>query len=213
MILKKEDLSEKYGISAYAWKYKKQDVLDHLRDFMDITEIHTSSGRYVYEVSSPLPQSIPPLPRHSNSNQKKLDYENYTLAALGSTFQFNSKTKIAREAIQDFGYKKYGHSSERNIRQRYIKEPFNKYGEKQPNSEAWVWYSTYEPLTTEELTRWKVIMQEEHISEEEQANAFRKFACDIDISEEISYYKKAMKRFKEEYQDIPIKIRKWRKHI
>lgn len=67
-----------------------------------ITEIK-EEGKY--EITSELPETIPPLPRKSNMDQKKKDYAEYT------------KEAVAREAIRDFGAERYGHKS---IAQRYI---------------------------------------------------------------------------------------------
>ena len=43
--------------------------------------------------------------------EKMKDYTNFTIASLGPKFKPNSKSKVAREAIEEFGYEKYGHTS------------------------------------------------------------------------------------------------------
>lgn len=55
---------------------------------------------------------------------KKKDYSDYTIAALGAEYRPNSKTKVARDAINDFGKRKYHHSSYKAVAARYVKEPF-----------------------------------------------------------------------------------------
>ena len=111
--------------------------------------------------------------------------------------------------MYDFGYSKYGHTSVKAITARFIKEPFDKYGETN-NTSVWVWYSTYTPLPNEILEHWRKILEEEHISEQEAANAFYRQEQGQDITKEKNYYKKAQERFKEEYKDIPVLVKEWK---
>lgn len=73
--------------------------MEHLSDYMDITEIKEEGSIYKYEITSELPEVVPPLPRKGNIEQKQKDYAEYTKEALGGEYQYNSKAKIAREAI------------------------------------------------------------------------------------------------------------------
>lgn len=106
-----------------------------------------------------------------NKKEKEKDYTEFTIAALGTEFKPNSKAKIARDAIDEFGLEKYGHSSVKAVAARYVKKPFNTYGETN-NKSIWVYFSTYAPIESDILEKWKSILAEEHISEEEAANAF-----------------------------------------
>lgn len=90
---------------------------------------------------------------------------------MGTEFKPNSKAKTSREAIAAFGYEKYGHINTKAVAERYVGPVFNEYGECN-HVRHWVWYSTYEPLDAKTLERWRTIMVEEHISEQEAANAF-----------------------------------------
>lgn len=54
-----------------------------------------------------MPDTIPPVPRKTNREEKEKDYEAFVIKALGTEFKYNSQAKIAREAIKDFGKKKY----------------------------------------------------------------------------------------------------------
>ena len=123
----------------------------------------------IYGDYKPLPRKCPS--QEELSETKKQDYETFTIAALGTEFKPNSKAKVARDAIDSFGYNKYGHMSYEAVSKRYIKEPFDKYGETN-NTSVWVWYSDYCPLSKDILDDWRQIMREEHISEQEAANAF-----------------------------------------
>ena len=111
------------------------------------------------------------MSQYETTIEKKKDYELFTIAALGTEFKPNSKARIARTAIDEFGYNKYGHTNSEAVSKRFIKEPFDKYGETN-NTSVWVWYSNYTPLPKDVLDSWREIMREEHISEAEAANAF-----------------------------------------
>lgn len=209
--LTKTELTEKYSISRNAWERRHTDLLEHLKDFMDITEYKSDTGRYIYEIKDDqLPTYIPPLPRKSKMAQKKKDYENYTIASLGTEYKYNSMAKVAREAIKDFGYDKYGHKSQKHISERYISKPFKEHGVSLNNSQHWVWYETYEEMSPEVIEDWRAIMQEQKIGEKEQASAFRDYANGEDISEQVGFYKAALDIFREKYHDIPVKVKKWR---
>lgn len=209
MQVSRNELSKLYKITKYSWDSRHDDLLNHLQDYMDITEIKSIKGTYKYEIKGELPDSIPPLPRKNLMNQKKKDYEEYTIKALGTEFKPNSKSKIAREAIADFGNKKYGHTSQESVVKRYIKEPFDKYGENDGN-QYWCYYDSYEVIPAEVVAEWRQILAEEHISEREAANAFYRQQQGEDVSKEKAYYKNALDRFKAKYGSTPILVGKWK---
>ena len=60
------------------------------------------------------------------------------------------------------------------------------------------------------LERWRRIMEEEHISEREAANAFYRHADGEDISKEKGYFKAARDRFVTEFGDYAILVSDWR---
>lgn len=209
MIFSRKEISQLYNITKYSWDKKHDEVIAHLQDFMDITEIKSEKGTYKYEIKGAIPDSIPPLLRKSELEQKKKDYELYTIKALGTEFKPNSKSKIAREAIRDFSQDKYGHNSQKAVVERYIKEPFDKYGVSDGNK-YWCYYNTYEVLEPEVLEAWRRILKEEHISEREAANAFYRQQQGEDISKEKQYYQNALDRFKAEYGSMPVLVSKWK---
>ena len=209
MKISRKELSQQYHITKYSWEKRHDEIIAHLQDFMDITEIKSDTNRYTYEIEGEMPESIPPLPKKSELEQKKKDYELYTIKALGTEFKPNSKSKIAREAIRDFGQDKYGHKSPRSVVESYIKEPFDKYGVSDGNK-YWCYYNTYEVLEPEVLEAWRKILKEEHISEREAANAFYRQQQGEDISKEKQYYQNALDRFKAEYGSMPVVVSKWK---
>ena len=137
--ISRSELNKKYNIDSHLWTRRHDDLLNYLQDFMDITEIKSDTNRYTYEIEGEMPDTIPPFLRKSELEQKKKDYELYTIKALGTEFKPNSKSKIAREAIRDFGQDKYGHKSQEAVVKRYIKEPFDKYGVSDGNK-YWCYY-------------------------------------------------------------------------
>lgn len=209
MIVTRTQLNEKYHLGKNSWNAKHDIVLEHLQLYMDIAEKKVN-GRYVYEIIGEMPTSIPPVPRQSFRGEREEDYERYVKKALGTEFSYNSRAKIAREAIRDFAYEKYSHKNAKGVAKRYVAEPFKRWAEKEEDSDAWVWYQTYAPLDSLALDRWIQIMREEHITEKEQAQAFRRYANGEDIKEEVSYYKRAMDRFVEEFGDFAIKVPKYK---
>ena len=209
IILTRNELNQKYSITKNIWNTRHDDLISHLQDFMDIKEIKNERGRYTYEIEGEMPESIPKLPRKSTLEQKKKDYEEFTIKALGTEFKPNSKSKIAREAISSFGNEKYGHYSQESVVKIYVKEPFDKYGVTN-NHQVWVDYKTYKPLSAEVLADWRNILKEESIDEAAAAKAFYREQQGEDISQEKSFYKCALERFKAKYNTMPILVKEWR---
>lgn len=159
----------------------------------------------VYGDYETLPRAI-----HVATKKEKLArYERFTIAALGTEYKPNSKTRIARDAIDAFGSQEYKHKSARSVAKTYVKPAIDEHGECN-NQYRWCLYSTYEPMDEKTVERWRTIMEEEKISEREAANAFYRQAEGEDISKEISFYKKAKDRFMEEFGDIPVRLADWR---
>lgn len=155
-----------------------------------------------------------PMPRKVGlqdqyTQEKKQDYERFTIEALGTEYKPNSKTKIARDGIKVFGKAKYHHTYAEGVARNFIKEPFDKYGETN-DKQVWVWYATYQPASEEVLLRWHSILKEEHMSEEEAACAWYKQEQGEDVSLEKSYYKNALDRARAEFGDILVLVREWR---
>lgn len=190
---------------------KLTELLDWLTNFFDYDfkkgRPNLITIKEIYGDYQPLPRKAPK--QDALNKAKKQDYEQYTISALGPKFKPNSKSKVARDAIEDFGYKKYNHSNYEAVAKRFIKEPFDKYGETD-NKSIWVWYSTYEEPEAEVIEKWCNIMREEHIAEQEAANAFYRQEQGEDISKEKDCYNKARKRFKTLYGDCLVLVKNWR---
>ena len=210
----KEEFCKAVGVSRYSYDKRYEELLEWLKNFYDyeligvkpiLIKINEVIGEY-----KPLPRkSYGSEERENFIKQKKKDYEEFTIESLGNEFKPNSKSKIAREAIDKFGYEKYVHYSKEGVVRRYIKEPFDTYGETN-NNNLWVYYKSYKPLEPEVLQEWRDILAEERIDEREAANAFYRQAQGENIDKEINYYKKALERFKEKFYDTPIRVKEWR---
>lgn len=177
------------------------DILDGIPVCINIKEI---IGEY-----QPLPRKYNNTMRQERVAKAKKQYEEYTIKSLPKKYAPTSKSYIARNAIEDFGYEEYGHESAKYVAAAYVKEPFDNNAETN-NKNVWVYCSGYEPLDEETLIKWKKILMEEHISEKEAANAFYRQEQGEDVSKEKSYYKNALERFKVEVGGIPVLVKEWR---
>ena len=207
----KKEFWQLTGITKSNWETRKEDLLEWLKNFYDY-EIYDGKPIRIYikEVYG----NYMPLPRKlcstKLSEQKKEDYKVYTIGALGHDFKPNSKSRIARAAISEFGKVKYGHNNPRYVAQTYVKDTFNEYGETN-NKNVWVWYSTYVPIDDKTLEEWRNILSECHISESEAANAFYKQEQGEDITKEKNYYKEAQEKFKELHEgEFVVKVSYWK---
>ena len=120
MNLTRTQLSKKYGITDYAWKSRHDELIEYLKEYMDITETKSSTNRYTYEINGDMPESIPKIPRKSQRDEKEEDYSVYVRGHLPYDFQPYSKSFMARNAIEDFGRAKYSHSSSKYITQAFV---------------------------------------------------------------------------------------------
>ena len=207
----REEFCKELKIPINQYKNRQEELLEWLTNFFDFDYLPGRPIRInikeVYGEYQQLPRKSPK--QDELNKQKKVDYEKFTIAALGTEFKPNSKMRVARQAIDSFGYEKYSHTNAEAVAKRYVKEPFEKYGETD-NQQVWVFYSTYEKVPADILEEWRQILREEHIGEQEAANAFYKQEQGQDISKEKSYYKKAQERFADKYNDIPILVKSWK---
>jgi hypothetical protein len=207
----KKEFCAKLNIPMCQVERRLPDLLEWLKNFYDYKfykgrpnriEIIEEIGEYM-----PMPRRTP---RQDELTQDKLtNYKNYTIASLGTEFKPNSRTKIARDAMKEFGYKKYGHTSVEAVARRYVKEPFDEYGESD-NIKKWVYYSTYEIMEPEAVSDWLFMLELEKIGIERASSAFYRYAQGENIDEEIQYYQNAIRRFQLKYGDIPVQVKSWR---
>lgn len=208
----KTEFCGELNIPPYQVNRRQSELLTWLTNYFDFELLVGRPLRIlikkIYGEYQQMPRKIPS--QEKLTQEKKEKYEAFTVEALGTEFKPNSKTKIARDAIKSFGQQDFGHQNFKAVSERYIKEPFEKYGETNDNW-LWVWYSSYKPLSIDEIERWRHILREENIAEEQAANAFYKAAEGEDISKEIGFYKMAQERMKSEFAgDFPVRVREWK---
>lgn len=208
------DFCDSLGITKYQRERRKLELLLWLEEFYEYELINTKPMKIIIKKVlgdyKPLPRKKYDLEaREQLTQEKKEDYEKFTIASLGTEFKPNSQSKIAREAIAEFGHEKYGHIDQKRVTRTYIKEPFYKYGESEGNH-IWVWYSNYQELSPKEAEEWRDILKKHRIDAESAANAFYRQEQGEDVSEEKSFFKQAMEEIKENYGDFPVLVQKWK---
>lgn len=207
----KKEFCKELNIATYQAERRLEDLLEWLKNFFDYEFYDGKPKRIlikeIYGEYQPLPRKVPS--QEVLTAEKKEKYTTFTIAALGTEFKPNSQSKVARDAIEDFGYELYHHTNSEAVVKRFVKEPFKAYGESD-NKKVWVWYSTYKKIDSNILDDWRKILREEHIAEDEAANAFYRQEQGEDISVEKGYYKTAQQRFKEKYGDIAVLVTSWK---
>jgi hypothetical protein len=117
---------------------------------------------------------------------------------------------MSKDALADFGREKYNHTSERAVSNRYVGPAMDKHGQHSIKM-VWVEAKTYTPLTKEQENYLHDCFCKMHLSELEMANAFKKYAQEQDISEEIDNFNKAIHMFMQQYSFRPISVYEWQK--
>ena len=196
------------GISKYQMDRRKKDLLIWLTNFYDYTIIPGSPERIkineVFGDYEPMPRKVT-----DRAYEKQKDYEEFAFASLTPEFKPNSKRKVARDAIKQFGNKKYKHRNVESVARRYISKPFEKYGEND-GQQVWVYFSSYAPMPTRTVDKWRQLLSKYKISETEASNAFYKYAQGDNIDLELGYYRCALAEFQEIYDDTPVLVKRWR---
>lgn len=200
----KEEFCKELGIPNNQPDRRLKELLEWLKNFYDFNFLKGNPHRIeILEVIGeyrPLPRKVRDL-----SIEKKEKYKDFTIKSLDKEFTPNSKSRVARKAIEKFGYPDYGHNSVESVVRRYIKKPFDEYGESD-NNWIWVYFRSYKPLEGEALNRWRQILAVEKIDEGRAANAFYKLAEGESIEEDL----RAKEKFLDEYNDFPIRVQSWR---
>ena len=207
--ISRKELTEKSHITRSVWERRHDDLLDWINDFFSIVEIK-ENNRYYYEVPDVLPDSIPKLPRKTNSAEKIADYEQYVIDNLPQEFEPNSYVRIAREAIFDFGSEKYSHYGAETVARRYVKPAMDEYGEHSAYK-VWVNPNDYVMLTKEQEEYRHECFIQNHLTDKKLQEIGSDSLEGIQPSQEDKeYYQKAMERFIDKYGFRPILVYSWR---
>lgn len=213
--MKFTDFCKELQIPANQYQRRKPELLEWLKNFFEYN--YYSRGNAYFIVINEQIGEYQPLPRKKydvsmrleKTKEAKEQYETFTIASLGTEYKPNSQTKIARDGIRDFGCVKYGHHNYEWVARNYVKEPFEKYGQTN-GKHYWVDYETYEPLDEDVVERWRTILKQEQIDEQDAANAFYRERQGENVDKEKGYFKKALERFQEEYTIRPVLVREWK---
>ena len=197
------------GITKWHWNERKEDLLEWLENFYDYELLEGRPMRiHIKEIYG----EYQPLPRKSFATKKEKieDYEKFTIAALGNEFKPNSKSKVAREAIDSFALDKYGHTSHKAVAARYIRPAFEKYGESD-NRRKWVWYNTYEIAEDAVVEEWRNLFDRMKVDPNKYNEEFYfKVMQEEDIAREKAAYKAVIDNFKLKHGDFLVLVESWR---
>lgn len=210
----KEEFFKQLHISDNSYRRRREDLLEWLKNFYDYELI---DGRPIMIHIKEVYDEYEPLPKKgemgkSLTAEKEKDYAAYIESKFTDEWVYTSKMKESREAIEAFGKEKYHHSSAAAVAKRYIGPAMNIKCEKSLER-YWVDYPSYKPLSEEQVAAWRQILEEEHISEREAANAFYKKCRGGDTSKEEGYFKTALERCKIELGLSPILVLQYRKVV
>lgn len=162
----KSEFAKELGIPGNQTDRRQEELLEWLKNFFDYEFFEGNPKRIIikeiYGEYQAMPRKLPN--QELLTEEKKKSYVEFTIKALGNDFKPNSQRRIAREAIAEFGYELYSHTSEEAVAKRYIKEPMHTYGEND-GKKIWVWYNTYEPLSDDVLADWRNILEKNNIAE------------------------------------------------
>lgn len=204
-------LLKELDIPKNQWIRRKEDLLEWLKQFFDYTT-DFEAKTYSFTILDIYEEEYRPLPRKNYDNytieEKEKDYKQFVIEHLPKEFEFNSKAKMAREAIKDFGSEKYGHCSDNYVAHRFISKPMETYGE--PNNEyRWVWSDSYEELSPEQYIEWLNLLRKHKVEDKEILNAF--YSGDKPKMNKLNLsFEGAIHVMYEKYRRVPIRAQKWR---
>lgn len=214
-----KELAQELGIPENQYKVRKQELLQWFDSFFDFDIIKerplTLFIREQYIEYQPLPRKGQEQSLKRKQEMIK-DYTLFTIAAMGTEFKPNSGSKIAREAIDDFGSERYQHSDYKNVAQKFIRPAMQEYGESSRET-VWVWSDTYKELTVEELNFLAQTFNENKMTEIDRLHMFDEAASATDEAESNFLFQKARIKYravldiiKEKYGAVPVKVRYWK---
>lgn len=207
----KEEFFKELKIPDSHYKRRKEDLLEWLKNFYDYELINSKpiiiNIKEIYDEYEPLPRKNEM--GSSLTAEKEKAYADYIESKFTNEWVYTSKMKESREALEAFGKEKYHHTSAEAVARRYIGPAMDTKCEKS-HERYWVDYPSYRPLNEKQVAAWRQILEEEHISEKEAANAFYRKCKGEDISKEEGYFKAALERCKIELGLSPILTSQYR---
>lgn len=166
-----KEFCELLNISSYVWKKRKEDLLEHLKDYFDYTiELGGYHNTEQIVTIKEVYDDYEPLPRKTQIKEKQQDYKTFTLDTIKQE-PLNTTLNIARKAVEDKELKeKYHHAAYSAA--RYIRPIINS-NKVLKGEKVWVRLdkekNVYIPLQGEELTYILDLMKNFRQSFSEQA--------------------------------------------
>lgn len=208
----KEEFMPLLGITNYQYKYRKDDLMNWLKDFFNYEILKGKPIRINIIEQFGEYEALPKQGQEKITQQKQKDYEDYVIEHLPQEFTPMSKTRMACNAINDFGKEKYKHNSPEAVSKRYVGPAMNTHGVR-TEERYWCWYKTYEQLPQEIVDEWRAILSKWKCTEQEVYAAFCAKHASHDDAEMIRVegaFKSALFDFKSKYNDNIVFIPKWK---
>ena len=149
------------NISSYVWKKRKEDLLEHLKDYFDYTiELGGYHNTEQIVTIKEVYDDYEPLPRKTQIKEKQQDYKTFTLDTI-EKYPLNTTSNIARKAIKDQNLQSKWHHK-KTAAANYIKPVINS---SVVCKEAKYWcklnkdINEYEPLTADQYNDFKDLLQ------------------------------------------------------
>jgi hypothetical protein len=210
----KEEFCKELNIPQNQPNRRKEELLAWLTNFYDFEMIE---GRPLRILIKEVIGDYQPLPRKAPSQkelteQKIRDYDNFVIKNLPKELQPMSKARMAKNAIDSFGNKKYSHSSVKSVANRYVGPAMEEHGIK-TDQRFWCWLKTYEVLDDATVEDWRNILSKWKCTEKEVYNAFCKKQTLNDDEELVKLegaFRSALLEFKSKYGDGVVLVPKWR---
>lgn len=209
----KEEFLPLLNIPEGQWKKRRDDLLEWWKDFFDY-EI-TYSKPITIRINEIYSQKYQPIPRKNvyTTAEKQADYAAATIAILsesGKEYRPITKAFVAREATNNFGLVKYGHTSEEGVAHNYIKPSFDKYAENN-GEKVWCWSRDCSPLTEVELEKWKEILRKTlYMDEDNVFELYDKIYNKKSLEKELTAYEQALMTMKRDSKGVPVCMDCWR---
>lgn len=212
-------LSKRCGLSTDQWKRNHDKIIQYLSDYFSVfVEEKTDGNRYYYlvEYEGEWPEIPKFNARQFNKQQREQDYEEFVKDNLPNEFAPESKARMSRVAIREFGNKKYKHCSSQTVAERYVGPAMEKFGEKS-GVKVWVNHKTYIKLNEEQHEFLKQCFERFDLPEAKRAkildqvcSAIRCGETDVQSLIPLNTYQQVLDAFKQHYDFIPIVVDEWR---
>jgi hypothetical protein len=208
----KEEFMPLLGITNYQYKYRKDDLMNWLKDFFNYEILKGKPIRINIIEQFGEYEALPKQGQEKITQQKQKDYEDYVIEHLPKEFTPMSKTRMSQNAINDFGKERYKHYNQEAVNRRYVGPAMDTHGEK-TNERYWCWYKSYTQLEQEVLEDWRNILVKWKCTEKEVYAAFCEKNSTKDETEMVRLegaFKAAMMDFTSKYGDKLVCIPKWK---